>query len=270
MDYRPRHARRLRTGGNHATGPLPFASRGLMTLPIFVINLDRSPERWERISRSGGGLDLRRVAGIQGSEIAREGWRHVAPERFMFSHGRILLPGEYGCYQSHLLALRTIVEQDIPAAVVAEDDVVLVPDLAARAAALLGASAGGVMKLFNHRVRAFRRWGTSALGDAFGRCAHGPLGSAACYAVTNAAARALLERLRVMWLPWDIALERGWDTQVATFTSHLPLVRIGPDAVKSTIARTYKVSKLPPTRRLPAAAFRAEDYLRRAAYARWG
>lgn len=240
-----------------------------MTPAIFVINLDRSTDRWERVSRSAKPLDIRRVRGIPGEAIPRAEWRHVAPLRFELSHGRVILPGEYGCYQSHLRALEIVRDENLPSAIVAEDDVVLPSDLPERAAALLDASSADVMKLVSHRVRSFIRRGVSGSGDEFGRCVHGPMGSAACYAVTNRGARQLAERLRTMWLPWDIALERGWDTGATTFTTLRPLVKILREG-RSTVAEHYEVSKLPAWQRLPAAAFRAEDYLRRAAYARWG
>lgn len=241
-----------------------------MTPAIFVINLDGSTDRWEQVSSSARHLDIRRVPGVSGKSIPRAEWRHVAPLRFELSHGRVILPGEYGCYQSHLRALETVCDEGLPSAIIAEDDVLLSPDLPQRAAALLEASAADVMKLVNHRVRSFVRRGVSAGGDEFGRCMHGPMGSAACYAVSNRGARRLIEHLRTMWLPWDIALERGWDTGATTFTTLRPLVRIAREGHQSTVAKRYGISKLPALQRLPAAAFRAEDYLRRAAYARWG
>lgn len=242
-----------------------------MQPPVLVINLERSAERWQRILSAHSGIEVRRIPGVDGSAVPPRDWRHVAFGRFQISNGRNILPGEYGCYRSHLRALATIAEEDMAMGVIVEDDVQWAPDMPGRAMALLEASGGGVMKLINHRVPGFVRWGVTDTGEEFGRCVHGPQGSAACYAVTKDAALRLLESLAVMWLPWDVALERGWDTGVATFTARLPLAELQA-AGDSTIASraAYRTSKLPAWRRVATGAFRAEDALRRAVYARLG
>src|SRR5690606_19726783 len=144
-------------------------------------------------------------------------------------------------------------------------------DLAERAAALVAAAPDcSVIKMYANRVHGFVSWGVSAAGDEFGRCVHGPTGCTACYVVTNAGARALLEALRVMWLPWDVSLERGWDTGVATFVTAKPVAEFGDLHTHSTLTKTYRSyrhTKLPAWRRLPTYAFRIEEYFRRTAYA---
>lgn len=241
------------------------------TLPIHVINLDRSADRWARVKAANApDLDIRRVSGIDGRAIPEAEWKGVDVERFSRCHGRDILPGEYGCYQSHLMALRIVAAGDEPIAVIAEDDVDFPADLPDRIRALFDAAPHiGLLKLVNHRTSAFRRFGRSAMGDEFGRCLHGPQGSAAAYAVTREAAARLHERLSVMWLPWDIAFERGWETGVPTFTTAEPLVifpnRHGPSLIADS-AR-YKRTKRAALRRLPTLSFRAVDYLKRMNYA---
>ena len=79
-------------------------------LRFFVINLDRSTERWHEIAQSAAdiGVDVTRVPGTDGAAIPVAEWRDVDHDRFRRSHGRIILPGEYGCYRSHLAALQAV------------------------------------------------------------------------------------------------------------------------------------------------------------------
>ncbi len=245
-------------------------------LPILVINLDRSKERWEKIEASGrqAQLAVHRIAAVDGAEIPprqREGFNQSLFRRY---HGAAVLAGEYGCYRSHLGALRTIVDKGYELAVVAEDDIRLSGDLETRVRAIFDARpAMGLLKLVNHRVKGFVRYGASGLGDEFGRCIHGPQGSAACYVVTQQAARRLLHALEVMSLPYDVALERGWATGVETFTTRLPLVAF-EDASRAatTIAtsREYSGAKFPFFMRVSVLFFRAQEYLMRSFYAMRG
>jgi glycosyl transferase family 25 len=125
-----------------------------------------------------------------------------------------------------------------------------------------------LLKLVNHRTNGFVKYGSSVLGDEFGRCLHGPQGSAACYAVTQRGARKLLRSLQTMWLPYDIALERGWDTGANTFTTRFPIVSFERNQAKTTIAtrQQYRDAKLPNIKRYGALVFRVIDYFSRLNY----
>ncbi|WP_157016022.1 glycosyltransferase family 25 protein [Mesorhizobium xinjiangense] len=237
-------------------------------LPVFVINLKRSPERWAAIKDSAAGLSVHRVEAVDGREIPRQQWIDVDQDRFRRNHGRRIVAGEYGCYRSHLAALEQVVEDGCPAAIIAEDDVRLNAELADRAMALLDAAPeAGLIKLINHRTQGFMQKGVSSLGDAFGRCLHGPQGSAACYAVTREAAAKLHSSLATMWLPWDVALERGWHTGVRTFTVRRPLVELAEHRANTTICKDYADTKPPFWQRSSTAMFRAGDYVNRVGYA---
>lgn len=131
-----------------------------------------------------------------------------------------------------------------------------------------------LLKLVNHRTKGFVSCGRSDVGGEFGRCIHGPLGSSACYAVTQTGSQKLVKALQTMWLPYDAAIERGWSTEAATYTVRSPLVRFQPQQADTPIAsrNEYQRAKLPKYRRLPVLGFRAQGYLRRAANAvrcRW-
>ena len=246
-----------------------------MSVQIYVINLDRCVSRWERISAQAGemGLDVVRVVAVDGAAVAPEDWIDTDPRRFLQMHGRHMLPGEYGCYRSHLLALQQFGggsggDQEI--AIIVEDDIDLKADLITRAMAIHHAvPQAGLVKLFNHRTRGFRPRAVSTLDNAVGRCLHGPQGSAACYFVTRAAARTLLTTLGVMKLPYDIALERGWDSGVQTYTVRDNLTGLGPLYRQTAIAHVaqYRKTKTTRLKRVSTHLFRARDYLCRLAYA---
>jgi glycosyl transferase, family 25 len=91
-------------------------------LPVFVINLDRSPERHALMAQRCQELGIRfeRFRAVDGTDIPDSLRRY-----FSDASGRIvspLRPAEIGCYASHLGVWRRIVDEDLPAAVVCEDD----------------------------------------------------------------------------------------------------------------------------------------------------
>ena len=233
---------------------------------IYAINLDRSRERWEELSREAAdlGLPIHRIAAVDGS-LVDAGDRVDANEAaFMRNNGRHMIPGEYGCYRSHMKALSTFLEAGLPQAIIVEDDIRLSSDLPQRAAAALATVPGvDVVKLFNHRMVGFRSYATTAQGDRIGRAIHGPLGSTACYAVTRAGAAKLVERMKVMEYPFDIALERGWAIGAEVLTVDTDVVTSKRST--STIANRsgYKERKFVWWKRLPTHWQRAKDYLQR-------
>ena len=237
---------------------------------IYAINLDRSRERWEELSREAAdlGLTIHRVVALDGSLVAAGDWADVNQAAFMRNNGRHMIPGEYGCYRSHMKALSTFLEAGLPQAIIVEDDIRLSSDLPQRAAAALAAVPGAdVIKLFNHRMVGFRIYATSDRGDRIGRAIHGPMGSAACYAVTRAGAAKLVEQMKVLEYPFDIALERGWAMGAEVLTVDEDVVTSKRSA--STIANRsgYKERKFVWWKRLPTHWQRARDYLQRIRYA---
>lgn len=94
-------------------------------LPVFVINLDRSPERLARFSRqcTDAGVSFERFHAVDGVNL---------PDRlkpyFCDASGEIVSPlrhAEIGCYASHLGVWQRIASDNIPAAIICEDDAVL-------------------------------------------------------------------------------------------------------------------------------------------------
>ncbi len=244
--------------------PFPF--------PVFVINLARSTERWRLVSARAAaiGLPLIRIGAVDGDAIPADERSELDLRRFRLCHGRSPLPGEYGCYLSHLAALDAVLANGAANAVILEDDAWLPDAFAARVLAVVASSLPfDLVKLHNHRVSGFIRRATTAEGDALGRCLHGPLGSSAAYMVSRTGAAKLLATIRPMRLPYDVALERGWAGDYAIFTTDRPVVALS-DMALSTIADSraaYARTRLPVWKRLGTLVFRATDYVRRIVYA---
>ncbi|CAN7195273.1 glycosyltransferase family 25 protein [Aminobacter sp. LjRoot7] len=89
---------------------------------IYLINLDRSPERLARMAAIFGdlGLDFTRIPAVDGAKLIAEG-KLRQPERA----GRIyrLGPGETGCFLSHRACWEAIASAEQDHGAVFEDDV---------------------------------------------------------------------------------------------------------------------------------------------------
>lgn len=136
-----RRLRRVRPGGvvqavRYGIDPLP-STHGLSREAelydwfdrVVVINLDRRPDRWERVQRhlAEVGWPFRypqRVSAIDGKQDKRPGWwRAGAPA--------------WGCYRSHLGVIEDALNDGIESLLVLEDDVLLPETFRARVAEFL-------------------------------------------------------------------------------------------------------------------------------------
>ena len=240
-----------------------------MNLPIFAINLDTEVDRWEELAgnASAAGLSLRRVSAIDGRALPIENWSGVDFATAKTQNGREILPTEYACYQSHLTALRTFLDEDKPYGLIIEDDVAFDENTARRIEAIIAAVPDfDAIKLTTHRTGLFIRAVTTSRGDEIGRALHGPQGSAAAYLVTRQGARKLISKLSTMTLPWDIALERFWDSGLEVYSTRQNVLTFTPRSAVSSIAGpsgSYKGARFSWWKRLGTASFRAKDQFRR-------
>ncbi|ACM27566.1 glycosyltransferase family 25 protein [Agrobacterium sp. SHOUNA12C] len=240
-------------------------------LPVYLINIDRATDRLAEVQRQSDefGIRIERVNGVDGALLPQEQWVDVDHERFQRRHGRVILPGEYGCYRSHLLALRQFLAGDSQSAIIIEDDIALDGNFLARAVAAQEAVPNAeVIKLVNHRWGGFYATARSPKGDVIGRCLFGPQGSTACYLVTRRGAEKIVKSLAVMSLPWDVAIERGWDMRTSIFTTRANIAGFSPLQRTTMIGwrRDYHAAKSTALRRIPAHLFRTFDFFRRIGY----
>ncbi|MBU0834711.1 MAG: glycosyltransferase family 25 protein [Alphaproteobacteria bacterium] len=241
-----------------------------MSVAILAINLDRSTDRWEVLAKRATalGLPLTRVSAVDGKLTPEKKREAIDDAAFRRNTGRLMLAGEYGCYKSHIKALNAFLATADDLALIVEDDVELCADLRDRVqAAFEAVPDAGVIKFFNHRVVGFRKTNTSNLGDEIGRAIHGPLGSAACYAVSRRGAALLIKHLTVMRYPWDAALERGWDHFGHVYTTQKNVANIARGGTTIATRDIYRSVKFPKWKRLGTYARRLRDDLVRLAYA---
>lgn len=182
-------------------------------LQFYVINLASSKSRWQTIADAAkaSNLDINRVEALDGRLIDASQWHDVDESAFERFTGRKIMPGEYGCYRSHIIAIETFLKSDDSFAVIFEDDVV--PD--ARTADHISAIIQelpdfDIVKLVNHRVSGFMLAKQTSAGDQIGRPVFGPQGSAAAYLISRQGAEKILSSNKTMRLPWDVALEQYW------------------------------------------------------------
>ena len=238
-----------------------------MDIPVLVINLDRSKERWEGLAARAAAIDIfpERVQAVDGNAIEPSERRELQLRKFQLWHGRRPMGGEYGCYMSHMRALDRVIAAGWPYAVILEDDAEFLPDFVPRLRALTRLDLKpDLVKLYNHRTKGFITRAKTEAGDHVGRCIHGPLGSSMGYLVSGEGAAKLRAGALPMFLPYDIALERGWAHGLRVYITRKPLLK--PARSGSTIGG-YKKTKFPFYMRIPTALFRGQDYLRRTLYA---
>ena len=99
-------------------------------IPIYVINLDSSPKRFETIHAQTKkmGLEIKRISGINGNELTdaeiKENYSETLNnKRFR----RKLTRGEIGCHLSHRKIWKKLVDENIDIAIILEDDALLMP-----------------------------------------------------------------------------------------------------------------------------------------------
>ncbi len=235
---------------------------------VYVINLDRSPDRLAAVKASADvhGISFNRVVAVEGREISAEQHPGVDVERFKRVNGRNLVPGEVGCYLSHIKALDAFLADGCEIGLICEDDIAFTDDTLPLITALAATSGWDVVKLFNFRYRGFCPHRYLKDGWAIGRCLHGPSGSSASYAVTREGARRLRDNLMPMMLPYDVALERGWKGAIRFYTTDRRAIGLQPEET-STIVGQGGLIKDPFYRRGGTLAFRATEYVRRMAFA---
>ena len=109
-------------------------------IPVFLINLDRSPDRLERMTQRLNALQLafERVAAVDGDLLSEEQKRAAYLKRFWRNAPT---PGEIGCHLSHMKALQEIADRRLPYAIILEEDVELAPSFATVALGDIGTPA---------------------------------------------------------------------------------------------------------------------------------
>ncbi len=181
----------------------------LLTL---VINLDRSPHRLAQIARQLEDISWpwERLSAADGKCLDLGDRSLLDLDAFERKHGKPPLPGEVGCYLSHVWAMRRFLETDQAFLLILEDDLRVGPDLPVVIDALMEraeqwdvAMLSGIHSGRDLRLAALT--GPYHLSVALQRYA-----GASCYLLSRHAAEVYLRDLLPMSLPYDHEYDRAW------------------------------------------------------------
>lgn len=185
-----------------------------VSLGIFAINLDRSPDRWERVVSQFSGLawPLRRVAAIDGRDrhatLACRNLAAIDAEEgvgWSATRLRMLSFAEEACFCSHLKALGEFIASDYSHAMIIEDDARIIGDLAP-IIAVVGEVCGedtvlkvsGSPRQGTRLALLVREAGSFRIVGSFE-----PASNATAYIVSNAAAARLVASAATILAPFD-------------------------------------------------------------------
>lgn len=183
-------------------------------LGIFAINLERSPDRWAKVSRgfSALGWPFERIEAIDAHDLQatlayREQTLALPPHALGWGVKRLRAFSlvEEACFCSHLKALRRFLETECTHALVLEDDAEPAADLGPLLPRIIAHAGGRAIVKLSGSTSSGSRF---ALVEAtFGRYSLvrslRPSSSAAAYIVSRPAAEALLERAGKLLVPYD-------------------------------------------------------------------
>lgn len=236
---------------------------------VYVINLDRSPKRLEEISKqlTRAGLSFQRVSAVDGKKATPEQLAQLDEASYQRKHGKSSLPGELGCYLSHVEAIRQFLQSGHTYAVILEDD------------ALLEDGFISVVQYLSHHpgqwdmvklsgVHSGTPCAVSTINDQyrlsvmFSKCT-----CSSAYMLNRKAAEAYNQGLLPMSLPYDHEFDKGW-TYGIKVRAVTPFVVTHNEQTPTTIVATSSISrKLAGLQRLPAYGYRLKTELCRLGYA---
>ena len=215
---------------------------------LYVINLDRSADRWQRISQhlDGLGLDAQRVSAVDASqlssiELSDHYNEHLNKSTFFIG----LKPAEIGCFLSHRKVLQRFIDHsDKPYAIILEDDVeFLAPPFtyAKQWQQVLMGTRATMLKLYKRRpingVLVADAHGTAILRPHLV-----PLGTQA-QVINRKAAKQLLAASEQFGMPVDVAYQHVWQHSVDVLVATPNQINEISEAVgRSSISGTHGLS----------------------------
>jgi glycosyl transferase family 25 len=237
-------------------------------LGTWVINLDRAPERLRRIASQlhALGLPWTRLPAVDARALSPAQQAALDEPAYRRKHGKTPLPGELGCYLSHVAVMRAFLASGAGFALVLEDDVLLGPALPAVLQGLMAAPGRWDMVKLSavHSgtpVPVLEVAPGRQLAVMLSRCT----GSSA-YLMNRRAAQVYADGLLPMSLPYDHVFDQGW-----RFGLKVRLVTPTPCEHDEQTASMIGTPAGPPrkfhwTRRLPAHLYRLRNESRRLLY----
>jgi glycosyl transferase, family 25 len=238
-------------------------------LQTWVINLDRAPERLARIASSLRrlGLEFERLAAVDARALSPAQEALLDKPAYRRKHGMEPLPGELGCYLSHVEVMRRMLASKAEFGLVLEDDVLLTERLPDALRGLIEhAQRWDMVKLSAVHSGTPQRVLEVAPGQHLAVMLSRCTGSSA-YLINRRAAQAYADRLLPMSLPYDHVFDQGW-----TFGLKVRLLTPTPCVHDEDVASMIAAPSQAPSRkfatreRLPAFGYRVGNEWRRLMY----
>ena len=235
-------------------------------LGIWLINLDRSTERRAVMEArlSTFGLNYTRFSAIDGRAEWDRLEQSVDLSAFRRNVGREVLPGEIGCYASHLGVWEALLNSDHQVALVLEDDVVFHDDfLPALNEVMAVQNLWDIVKL--NRIRAKQPILRRKLGKYALNAYLGAFTGTGAYLITRRFAQLQLAAMRPVRRPFDHVLDQ-FDARHFRHYGLEPFPCHVEDGGQSTITGTNfeQVQKFPWYARLSVYGYRLAKPLKKA------
>jgi glycosyl transferase family 25 len=210
--------------------PQPDAAGPLAGIPIYVINLDRSPERLEHVRRGLAlkGLSPVRIRAVDANDLDARAIAEVFDaERAQRDYFVPISKAEIACFLSHRFTWRAFLEESrAPVCVILEDDAELsdafVEVIAAVAAR--GPRDWDMVKLFARRRQCSRRIAPLPAGFSLVRHLRQPTVTVG-QMVSRSGAEKMLGGSQRIYRPIDVQLQFWWELGVRILSVDPPLVQ---------------------------------------------
>jgi glycosyl transferase, family 25 len=191
------------------------------SLPIFMINLERSAERRARALAAfeavGVSLILHNAIDGRASDLTKA--RRYARDTRIARYGADLYSNEIACYLSHLSVMERCLQDGIEGAVILEDDVTPTPRFAETVDQLSRAPGTfEFVRLYGLRKRRAERVCALAQGVDLVWPTHGLCGAQGYY-LNAEAMQKILKFGGEITLPYDVMLDQHWRTGLRIFAT---------------------------------------------------
>lgn len=188
-------------------------------VPVFVINLESSPERYQHAEQQlvALGLQPQRFNAVYGKNLTPDEIAACYDKAANQRHFRRSLSlGELGCYLSHRGIWQLMVAQNIQVAIVLEDDIDVDPRLPAAIRQIAALTGWDHIKLSDDRKTPAHQKRQLAEGFELANFKKVP-NCTTGYALTLAGAKKLLQREK-FFRPVDIDLQFGHELELQLFS----------------------------------------------------
>lgn len=197
-------------------------------VPTFVISLDRAVNRRNYMQAMLGSIGVapEYVSAVDGKTLTAAQRAIYDPKAAHRVYGCEMTDSEIGCCHSHLSILRRMVRENIPCALILEDDIFCGPDFVSVVNELTAQRnpEWTVVRLQTLKQSIAKPRSGRATGRKVADLAsssvyligQGVLGAGA-YLVRRDAAEAILKQAQTLYMPFDQMLDRFWENGIAPY-----------------------------------------------------